>query len=249
MKWLVWVGFLVAAGIGAIFVVSQRGDAPKPAPPPPPKPPEPKPEPKAEPEAAAPADSTDDDPTDDAPTDEPTDPGPAPSKVEEITDPGPAADAKTDESDITQPGPAPAEPDPAPEPEAAPAPAPAAKEEVEDEDTSDDNTADQDGGTGRDTVEDTGDAATVDEDEDEEIDATFKMEAVSVKGVEFDGLASMRALSLLNNSDEDALKAVGLKGRPLKLILENRPFQSLVDVGAVKGMGTKTLETIHKATE
>ena len=70
---------------------------------------------------------------------------------------------------------------------------------------------------------------------------------VEVVGVRFERMEALRTLSFVNNASAEELEAGGIKGRPLKLIVENRPFANLPAIGEVKGLGKATLESLKRA--
>lgn len=71
---------------------------------------------------------------------------------------------------------------------------------------------------------------------------------VVVDGVTFDGAHAARALIWLNSADEQAVRAAGVYGRGVSIILEQRPFPSVEAFGATPFIGEKTVAAVADAT-
>ena len=68
-----------------------------------------------------------------------------------------------------------------------------------------------------------------------------------VDGVYFDAEQAVRALEFINTADEPALRAAGVYGRGVNIILSQRPFDSLKTFGTTPQIGEKTVQAVHRA--
>lgn len=72
--------------------------------------------------------------------------------------------------------------------------------------------------------------------------------AAVVDGVSFDAEHAARALAWVNTADEAAVRAAGVYGRGVSIILEQRPFASIEAFGATPYVGEKTVQAVANAT-
>jgi len=72
--------------------------------------------------------------------------------------------------------------------------------------------------------------------------------AVRVDGVAFDAAHAARALTFVNTASEEQLRAAGVYGRGVSVVLGGRPFASLSAFGDTPYVGAKTVEAVHAAT-
>ncbi|MEZ4321337.1 MAG: protein kinase [Myxococcota bacterium] len=70
-----------------------------------------------------------------------------------------------------------------------------------------------------------------------------------VDDVGFTAAEAARALEWVNGADADALKAAGVYLKGVEVILANRPFASMEAFGETKGIGTKTVEAVLRASK
>lgn len=73
-------------------------------------------------------------------------------------------------------------------------------------------------------------------------------EVITVDGVAFDSLRAARALKWLNESTWKEMNAAGVYPKGCSIIANNRPFTSLAEVGALRGIGEKTMISIANAS-
>jgi eukaryotic-like serine/threonine-protein kinase len=71
--------------------------------------------------------------------------------------------------------------------------------------------------------------------------------AVVADGVSFTAGEASVAIGLLNDSDEAALRALGISGQQLNIVLEHRPFASLTAFAATPYIGEKTVQRLRDA--
>jgi DNA uptake protein ComE-like DNA-binding protein len=69
--------------------------------------------------------------------------------------------------------------------------------------------------------------------------------AGSFDGVTFDEPTAETALAIASDASVDELKAQGVTAHPADLIVGARPFATLGDVAAIKGVGTETMQALH----
>jgi eukaryotic-like serine/threonine-protein kinase len=72
--------------------------------------------------------------------------------------------------------------------------------------------------------------------------------SVRVDDVTLSGAEAAAALRFVNSADEPALRAAGVAGRQVNIILDKRPFSDLVAFGATPFIGRKTVEAVAAAT-
>ncbi|MCO4743263.1 MAG: serine/threonine protein kinase [Proteobacteria bacterium] len=72
--------------------------------------------------------------------------------------------------------------------------------------------------------------------------------AVSVDGVSFDAPHAARAVEWLNTADEVTLRAAGVYGRGVGIVLGQRPFASIEAFGTTPYVGEKTVQAVADAT-
>ena len=70
-------------------------------------------------------------------------------------------------------------------------------------------------------------------------------EDVVLKGVVIEDPAAF--LAFVNDATEAQLEAAGIKGKPQNLLVEARPFESVDAIGATKGIGRRTLQSLNGA--
>jgi hypothetical protein len=70
---------------------------------------------------------------------------------------------------------------------------------------------------------------------------------VRVDDITLSGAEAAAALRFVNSADESALRAAGVAGRQVNIILEKRPFADLVAFGATPFIGRKTVEAVAAA--
>lgn len=73
-------------------------------------------------------------------------------------------------------------------------------------------------------------------------------ESSYVDGVSFDADHASRALIWLNSADEAAVRASGVYGRGVTIVLEQRPFASIEAFGATPYVGEKTVQAVAEAS-
>ena len=76
------------------------------------------------------------------------------------------------------------------------------------------------------------------------VEAAPVVEAITVKGVHISDPAAFVAAA--NAADEAGLKAIGLKGKALKLVLAGQPFASAEALGSTAGIGPKSVQALAK---
>ena len=72
--------------------------------------------------------------------------------------------------------------------------------------------------------------------------------AVTVDGVAFDAGHAKRALVWLNSAPEAQVRAAGIAGRQVNIILNGRPFASVAAFGSTPYIGPKTVQSVANAT-
>jgi hypothetical protein len=70
-----------------------------------------------------------------------------------------------------------------------------------------------------------------------------------VEGVRFEAAHATRALEFLNSAPEEEIRAAGVYGRGVSVILSNRPFESLQAFGDTPYIGEKTVRAVAFATQ
>ncbi|MEC8423263.1 MAG: hypothetical protein VX000_05770, partial [Myxococcota bacterium] len=71
--------------------------------------------------------------------------------------------------------------------------------------------------------------------------------AVRVDGVATSAAEAARAVAFINQADEAALRAAGIAGRQVNIILDKRPFADLAAFGSTPFIGRKTVEAVVSA--
>ncbi len=70
-------------------------------------------------------------------------------------------------------------------------------------------------------------------------------EEVVIKGVVIEDPAAF--LKFANSATEEELEAAGIKGKPQSVLIDARPFDTVESVGATKGVGRRTLQSLNGA--
>jgi hypothetical protein len=70
-------------------------------------------------------------------------------------------------------------------------------------------------------------------------------EELVLKGVVIDDPAAF--LAFANDATEAQLEEAGIKGRPQSVLMEARPYDSVEAIGATKGVGRRTLQSLNAA--
>ena len=72
-------------------------------------------------------------------------------------------------------------------------------------------------------------------------------QSIRVDDVTLTAFEATAALAFINNADESALRAAGVAGRQVNIILDQRPFSDLPAFGATPFIGRKTVEAVVSA--
>ena len=73
--------------------------------------------------------------------------------------------------------------------------------------------------------------------------------ASTVDGVYFDAAHAGRALALVNSGTDEQLRSAGVLTRQLNVIKQGRPFADLTAFGNAYGIGEKTVQAVHRASQ